>query len=363
MIDVDKYRFIGRWILIAPTKTLWLRLHPKSLESGFTISKTNAAAPFLVSQSFQSYANAQHVEVLNPRPHVKKVTETRYTTIRYPVFITQVIKPLLTQIETKVKPVFFTKTIDKYTTVLFTVTGIGQVTVTTVKYEKEYITRCMKKGYYHRSFSDEEGPEVKEGDIHLPLEVTEVVDAKVTEVIPPSPHIPPIIPPSEPTIVYKSGPHPEGQRDGPIKRLSETRSKDGGEQLPRRRFRKRRPNRKSPNNIPILPPNGPSSPLIRPPRRGINRSGKPAELGQFSGEIGNVHDLYSGDIYYSLDDTKRRAKNLETSYIVEIADFDPISEKPHPPLSQTPLNLGWTSERGRIFSKDSREKELFLDDR
>lgn len=235
------------------------------------------------------------------------------------------------------KPVFFTKTIDKYTTVLFTVTGIGQVTVTTVKYEKEYITRCMKKGYYHRSFSDEEGPEVKEGDIHLPLEVTEVVDAKVTEVIPPSPHIPPIIPPSEPTIVYKSGPHPEGQRDGPIKRLSETRSKDGGEQLPRRRFRKRRPNRKSPNNIPILPPNGPSSPLIRPPRRGINRSGKPAELGQFSGEIGNVHDLYSGDIYYSLDDTKRRAKNLETSYIVEIADFDPISEKPHPPLSQTPL--------------------------
>ncbi|XP_066952392.1 uncharacterized protein [Macrobrachium rosenbergii] len=91
-----------------------------------------------------------NVEVRNPKPHVKKVVETRYTTIRYPVFITQVIKPLLTQVETKVRPMFFTKTINRYTTVKFTVTGIGQVTVTTVKYEKEYITRCMKKGYGHR---------------------------------------------------------------------------------------------------------------------------------------------------------------------------------------------------------------------
>lgn len=99
------------------------------------------------------------VEVRNPKPHVKKVVETRYTTIRYPVFITQVIKPLLTQVETKVRPMFFTKTINRYTTVRFTVTGIGQVTVTTVKYEKEYITRCNKKGYgggHHRREAVEE---------------------------------------------------------------------------------------------------------------------------------------------------------------------------------------------------------------
>lgn len=54
---------------------------------------------------------------------------------------------------------FFTKTINRYTTVRFTVTGIGQVTVTTVKYEKEYITRCNKKGYgggHHRREAIEE---------------------------------------------------------------------------------------------------------------------------------------------------------------------------------------------------------------
>lgn len=90
-----------------------------------------------------------NVEVRNPKPHLKKIVETRYTTIRYPVFITQVIKPLLTQVETKVRPLFFTKTINRYTTVKFTVTGIGQVTHTTVKFEKEYITRCDKKGYDH----------------------------------------------------------------------------------------------------------------------------------------------------------------------------------------------------------------------
>lgn len=102
-----------------------------------------------------------NVEVRNPKPHVKKVVETRYTTIRYPVFITQVIKPLLTQVETKVRPMFFTKTINRYTTVKFTVTGIAQVTVTTVKYEKEYITRCMKKGYGHRRDDGAHGPEVR----------------------------------------------------------------------------------------------------------------------------------------------------------------------------------------------------------
>ncbi|KAK7077459.1 hypothetical protein SK128_007914 [Halocaridina rubra] len=107
---------------------------------------------------------ANNVEVRNPKPQVKKIVETRYTTIRYPVFITQVIKPLLTQVETKVRPMFFTKTINRYTTVKFTVTGIGQVTVTTVKYEKEYITRCNKKGYgggHHRR----EGPDVRVSDI------------------------------------------------------------------------------------------------------------------------------------------------------------------------------------------------------
>ncbi|XP_042221680.1 uncharacterized protein LOC121866153 [Homarus americanus] len=102
-----------------------------------------------------------NVEVRNPKPHVKKVVETRYTTLRYPVFITQVIKPLLTQVETKVRPMFFTKTINRYTTVKFTVTGIGQVTITTVKFEKEYITRCMKKGYGHRRDASD-GPEVRE---------------------------------------------------------------------------------------------------------------------------------------------------------------------------------------------------------
>lgn len=106
-----------------------------------------------------------NVEVRNPKPDVKKVVETRYTTIRYPVFITQVIKPLLTQVETKVRPMFFTKTIDRYTTVKFTVTGIGQVTVTTVKYEKEYVTRCMK-GYGHRREASD-GAEVGVGDVAL----------------------------------------------------------------------------------------------------------------------------------------------------------------------------------------------------
>lgn len=100
------------------------------------------------------------VEVRNPKPHVKKIVETRYTTIRYPVFITQVIKPLLTQVETKVRPLFFTKTINRYTTVKFTVTGIGQVTHTTVKFEKEYITRCNKKGYDHHRRDATDGPEV-----------------------------------------------------------------------------------------------------------------------------------------------------------------------------------------------------------
>ena len=40
---------------------------------------------------------------------------------------------------------FFTKTLKRIKTIVFTVTGIGQVTVTSVKYEKEYVTRCQKK--------------------------------------------------------------------------------------------------------------------------------------------------------------------------------------------------------------------------
>ena len=88
------------------------------------------------------------MEIRNPRPQVHKTKETRHTTIRYPVFITQVIKPLLTQVETKVKPMFFTKTLKRIKTIVFTVTGIGQVTVTSVKYEKEYVTRCHKKPSY-----------------------------------------------------------------------------------------------------------------------------------------------------------------------------------------------------------------------
>lgn len=107
-----------------------------------------------------SIVSFRQVEVRNPKPHVKKIVETRYTTIRYPVFITQVIKPLLTQVETKVRPLFFTKTINRYTTVKFTVTGIGQVTHTTVKFEKEYITRCNKKGYDHHRREAVDGAEV-----------------------------------------------------------------------------------------------------------------------------------------------------------------------------------------------------------
>lgn len=94
-----------------------------------------------------NYLFSSQVEIRNPRPQVHKTKETRHTTIRYPVFITQVIKPLLTQVETKVKPMFFTKTLKRIKTIVFTVTGIGQVTITSVKYEKEYVTRCQKKGY------------------------------------------------------------------------------------------------------------------------------------------------------------------------------------------------------------------------
>ncbi|XP_063586200.1 uncharacterized protein LOC134763565 isoform X2 [Penaeus indicus] len=128
-----------------------------------------------------------NVEVRNPKPDVKKVVETRYTTIRYPVFITQVIKPLLTQVETKVRPMFFTKTINRYTTVKFTVTGIGQVTVTTVKYEKEYVTRCMK-GYGHRREASD-GPEVRESDI-VPVADVSFAPTYRTRVPEPPPGIP-----------------------------------------------------------------------------------------------------------------------------------------------------------------------------
>lgn len=119
------------------------------------------------------------VEVRNPKPHVKKIVETRYTTIRYPVFITQVIKPLLTQVETKVRPLFFTKTINRYTTVKFTVTGIGQVTHTTVKFEKEYITRCNKKGYDHhrRDAADGAVVDVETVNPSIPTYRTEAIEA------------------------------------------------------------------------------------------------------------------------------------------------------------------------------------------
>ena len=128
------------------------------------------------------------VEIRNPRPQVHKTKETRHTTIRYPVFITQVIKPLLTQVETKVKPMFFTKTLKRVKTIVFTVTGIGQVTVTSVKYEKEYVTRCQKKGYghgggkhkphggYHRSDDDYYyEDEYIDPDYASPSYVTEVI--------------------------------------------------------------------------------------------------------------------------------------------------------------------------------------------
>jgi len=109
--------------------------HPQTITKYNTIYKERKANVF------------NKIEVRNPRPQVHKTKETRHTTIRYPIFITQVIKPLLTQVETKVKPVFFTKTLKRIKTILFTVTGIGQVTVTSVKYEKEFVTRCNKKGF------------------------------------------------------------------------------------------------------------------------------------------------------------------------------------------------------------------------
>ena len=123
------------------------------------------------------------VEVRNPQPHIKRVKETRYTTIRYPVFITQVLKPLLTQVETKVKPVFFTKTLSRYTTVKFTVTGIGQVTVTTVKYEKEYVTRCHKKGYHRR----QDGPEIRDFPVDIKPAQSLLPSYETTSSIPPPP--------------------------------------------------------------------------------------------------------------------------------------------------------------------------------
>jgi len=118
------------------------KCHPQTLTKYNTIYKERKANVY------------NKVEVRNPRPQVHKTKETRHTTIRYPIFITQVIKPLLTQVETKVKPVFFTKTLKRIKTILFTVTGIGQVTVTSVKYEKEYVTRCNKKAIgYHGGLS------------------------------------------------------------------------------------------------------------------------------------------------------------------------------------------------------------------
>jgi len=113
------------------------KCHPQTVTKYNTVYKERKALVY------------NKVEVRNPRPQVYKTKETRHTTIRYPVFITQVIKPLLTQVETKVKPMFFTKTLKRIKTILFTVTGIGQVTVTSVKYEKEYVTRCNKKSYGH----------------------------------------------------------------------------------------------------------------------------------------------------------------------------------------------------------------------
>ena len=277
------------------------------------------------------------VEVLKPIPHVKKIKETRYTTIRYPVFITQVIKPLLTQVETKVKPVFFTKTINKYTTVLFTVTGIGQVTVTSVKYEKEYITRCMKKGYghghghhkggggygHHRREFEEVGPLLKEDDIQLPL--ASPFPGQPTAIAPPhgipyddiyepypSERIKDILPPH-----LKPGPSP------PI---------PGGERVlppvPFPRDQRRRPA--------VGPPRSPIGHLMRPFRRNVNRSGV---ADTFAGTIGDVSDLYSSDIFY-LGPVGRQGRVaeiiLEASSMPQESKQDSITVV-HPKLEKQPL--------------------------
>ena len=295
------------------------------------------------------------VEVLKPIPHVKKIKETRYTTIRYPVFITQVIKPLLTQVETKVKPVFFTKTIDKYTTVLFTVTGIGQVTVTSVKYEKEYITRCMKKkpgyghggggghhkgggghkgghkgggGYHRRDYGDDEGPYAREEGIPLPLEPSGVLQRSEPSGIAPPPGIPydAIAPP--PGIPYDpiaDDRSPIHLQPGPSPRIP------GGHReriSPRNRGPSRRPRPRRPG-----------------PRRPVNRKGAPAEQQSrkrpYKGQIGDPEELYSQDVYYMTSrkgesgPTRREAKDL----ILEPSSTAPetIASDVHPVLETQPL--------------------------
>ena len=122
------------------------------------------------------------------------------------------LKPLLTQVETKVKPLFFTKTLSRYTTVKFTVTGIGQVTVTTVKYEKEYVTRCYNKGYHRRDFQ-EDGPEVRESGIGInPDRPRAPLYSVGLTSIPPPPGIPYDVP------LYYSGSNVE-----PVKKLPDSK--------------------------------------------------------------------------------------------------------------------------------------------
>lgn len=86
---------------------------------------------------------------------------------------------------------FFTKTLKRIKTIVFTVTGIGQVTVTSVKYEKEYVTRCQKKGYgdhhgggdhkghgdgYHRRREDYDDTEYAD-PVDLPPQVADRLDS------------------------------------------------------------------------------------------------------------------------------------------------------------------------------------------
>ncbi|XP_076035247.1 uncharacterized protein LOC143021532 [Oratosquilla oratoria] len=164
------------------------------------------------------------VEVRNPQPQIKTVKETRYTTVRYPVFITQVLKPRLTQVETKVRPMFFTKTIKRHRTIFFTVTGIGQVTVTTVKFEKEYITRCNNKGYGHHRREGTAGPEVEVESVEPVL-------------------------PTYRTSTYSPEPSPYGFDDAPAER--EEVEEEGRKDSSSSSARYRRPR---PPQVPALPP-------------------------------------------------------------------------------------------------------------
>lgn len=206
------------------------------------------------------------------------------------------------------KPVFFTETVNKYTTVLFTVTGIGQVTVTTVKFEKEYITRCMKKGGYdhRRSYSHEEGPLLREQDVHtLDVHTLETAQKHVSD-IPPPPGVPyrePFgggLPPSlEKSNLHYSYP----RREAPRGRGSRIRSKSR------------------------------LNPSVPPRRRRVKKRGPGGKRGSFSGHIGDIRDLYSEDIFYQPRQSRRL---LEAS--VSSENEETLSAA-HPPLLNAPIRV------------------------